>query len=1358
MDELYNEGMNFRKIALKKEKEIDEQSCAFQNLINLNKNITYNKSLNTNINKVNNTSYNIQIKKSLYNKRIEKSPDCIKFYLTESKNYFHDDKFKTQNNKVNKNNNQNITNDISIDNKIPKNKNRNVINLNKINQNKNNFDHKSLNTNIIFNQKTKGKDLTEYDGDMETVSFRNEYYSASKNKYRKNSNILDKNNNNKNKSNIILSIDKNSKNGKNLIVSNLNIISDNKSLKRSIDIIEPIKIKLDDKNSDKIDYETFCLGFFVTGLSMPFENNKIIEDSVNYVTTCGHKYCSLLFSIKPDILYYYKKENFEISDDLLKSIINLSFPLGLKICVEGTFGSKNVTQNPQQIVYNIIENNKGEKYYLCTKYYYIKLKTEDFKKNYQYDISSFFSENISKNTDNTFKKNITSISKVIMENRFLIPKSITLLSKEPFFYPMKVILNGFVPSLFEDRINLINHVINEVPVPSKPMSQIKFFISSYSSPIILNNEFNIHKSMILSNKEKQKELIYNNQLSKEQLNYKKLFDIISIEHIIFIFQMILLEQKILFIYNNYETLSQIVLIFACLIYPFSLKNIHIYPFLSRDTFNSLKQSDVFISGIDENLLSYIDKNNNKENGFNLSENNVIIYNISQKYFISNKNRKKTTRKDLMHEYKLSPMPEKVISFLTKEIKNIIKIIKSNQDLFNYKVNSDNNNSDINFYNKYISFKQNLEYETKLAFMKSIIMLIGDYNNYTFYIEGEKPLFNRKAFIESHKDKDFRIFLNQFLNTKIFDDFLENQKQIFNAEKNNLNNNKEENKEFNEINNIDQINNPHYFDTSFFIKLIPSNLGLINNPLIKNNNNNIGIINKDIYLKAKSLCNKLSLINNNINNNVNNKETTKKKNQKEIIQKNKKKTKVLFSGKNYKEDNKNKKQEDNFKDSDNYLEDHKSLNTHILKESKISTEATTLNAYFNSIDKSDLKESNNENQKLIYIDIKSNRKLSYNEPNNDKHQIFKKYLLAPYFLNFQGDNEDYINENTTEEMIMNDIASYKKRKNIKDAIPHCDYLINIISKNLDSESYDIKRNKIYMINNNNYKNNSSIKDSINFTKEVKSFKNKYFKEEKSENDLINLNDLNENYDGIFLINKCFKSCFINTPEFNEQYLNLLKRLFANVENLEYFANLIIPKIFLNNINNYTNHKQLTSSSFNTFSKIMKLSFEKLNSNDYNLGRLLTLACFIYYKIEKDRIVYLYTDFLVDKNDNSQKNCQPFDIWNTEIFWIEFFNSEFENNIKQKEEDNEDEEIYERDKNNDNNSNINNNIKDELDSDWKKKMCLIKTVIGVTNIMNKLNLCKNFIINILEKMVLPVFVNDFYYINRIMNLALAANNVN
>ena len=41
------------------------------------------------------------------------------------------------------------------------------------------------------------------------------------------------------------------------------------------------------------------------------------------------------------------------------------------------------------------------------------------------------------------------------------------------------------------------------------------------------------------------------------------------------------------------------------------------------------------------------------------------------------------------------------------------------------------------------------------------------------------------------------------------------------------------------------------------------------------------------------------------------------------------------------------------------------------------------------------------------------------------------------------------------------------------------------------------------------------------------------------------------------------------------------------------------------------------------------------------------------------------------------------------------------------------------------------------------------------MLKLNIDKNFVINIIEKMILPVFVNDFYFINEIMKLALISN---
>ena len=177
--------------------------------------------------------------------------------------------------------------------------------------------------------------------------------------------------------------------------------------------------------------------------------------------------------------------------------------------------------------------------------------------------------------------------------------------------------------------------------------------------------------------------------------------------------------------------------------------------------------------------------------------------------------------------------------------------------------------------------------------------------------------------------------------------------------------------------------------------------------------------------------------------------------------------------------------------------------------------------------------------------------------------------------------------------------------------------------------------------------------------------------------------------------------------------------------------------------------MTVNSFNIFSKIIKICFENSNTNDINLCLLLTLACFIYYKIEKDKIIYLYSNFIFNKSDKNQQNEQPYKLWNSENFWIEFFNFEFENNNKEQENYEED---YEYIKNED-------DIKiKENDIDWDRKMCLIKTVIEVINIMKKLNLEKNFIVNIIEKIILPVFINDFYYINIIMNLALSANNIN
>ena len=151
--------------------------------------------------------------------------------------------------------------------------------------------------------------------------------------------------------------------------------------------------------------------------------------------------------------------------------------------------------------------------------------------------------------------------------------------------------------------------------------------------------------MGITNEEKRKSLLDNNYLISEGIDFKKLFKRISIEHIIFIFNMLLLEQKVLLIYKDYETITNIILCFVYLLFPFNLKN-KIFPLISFDMITQLENQSSFIAGMDDSLFAYINKNKIKIG------NDVIIYNITLNNFISSKNMKKTSRKDILYEYKL----------------------------------------------------------------------------------------------------------------------------------------------------------------------------------------------------------------------------------------------------------------------------------------------------------------------------------------------------------------------------------------------------------------------------------------------------------------------------------------------------------------------------------------------------------------------------------------------------------------------------------------------------------------------------------------------------------------------------------
>ena len=181
----------------------------------------------------------------------------------------------------------------------------------------------------------------------------------------------------------------------------------------------------------------------------------------------------------------------------------------------------------------------------------------------------------------------------------------------------------------------------------------------------------------------------------------------------------------------------------------------------------------------------------------------------------------------------------------------------------------------------------------------------------------------------------------------------------------------------------------------------------------------------------------------------------------------------------------------------------------------------------------------------------------------------------------------------------------------------------------------------------------------------------------------------------------------------------------------------------NIKNKNQHKQLISSSFEDLSIIMRICLEKLTHEENEIGRLLTIACFSYYKIDKNNnIFYLYQCY----NEGVLFPCK---LWLIDQFRMEFFRIEIN------EANNKEDELIK-------NYDINNI--DEFDNErsiieFKSKyLILMESSMYIGKIMYKLNLNQIFIKNVFEKMILPVYECDYYNINNIMKniMSLFANN--
>jgi len=168
--------------------------------------------------------------------------------------------------------------------------------------------------------------------------------------------------------------------------------------------------------------------------------------------------------------------------------------------------------------------------------------------------------------EENFENQLEICTQINFSDYFYVPQCFVLVSKFPYIQPMhqalksilRLSINNTEISKEKDNntsviTNLILELIKGIPVP----------LSYYNN--INNTSVQLHLPYI------DEPITLSNLTYKELpcINYdiKTLFDTLSIDNILLVVHLMQLEQKILFVGDDYSKLTEVIEIFANLIYP-----------------------------------------------------------------------------------------------------------------------------------------------------------------------------------------------------------------------------------------------------------------------------------------------------------------------------------------------------------------------------------------------------------------------------------------------------------------------------------------------------------------------------------------------------------------------------------------------------------------------------------------------------------------------------------------------------------------------------------------------------------------------------------------------------------------------
>ena len=527
--------------------------------------------------------------------------------------------------------------------------------------------------------------------------------------------------------------------------------NDNKENGSKVLFLEPKKYMdyLDEQYKKNIKHpyrETFCEGFFIA--SFPKQKANVIEINTSFMAQCQHEECSKLPGMKPEIIFRYPLKDTKTLE-LNNLAATICFPTGIKVCYEENDQPKGIKDYVTSIT-----NQKGERYYMMTYHFYLKMDTEEYNKQYEenplkYNLRKFADpytglseEELTEEMINEIQNNLDWTAELANRDIVSIPFCICLISKYPYVQEMKSCLKGIYTILNNENsashdfiINdIIMYLINSIPIPAKN-TKVKFLMPFSNNCIELDcpklDDINIMN-----------------------LSASKLLKYFTIDNLIIIFKLLITEKKILLIDNDYEKLSAVADGLVSILYP--LQWVHTYiPIMSDQMLKYLETFLPFLNGINESLMSSVEKVFT-EGEVEEDDEVFLIYIRENKIKLSSTLRGKMKKFEKYIQDNIPTLP----NYLEKELKNKLKKAKSRLDeITKYKKEDTNQNW------------RNLELQIRDAFIDVFVEMFQDYAKYLSFVD-QDTVFNKALFLEKKSNSEKK-FYNEIIDTQLFQQFTQN---------------------------------------------------------------------------------------------------------------------------------------------------------------------------------------------------------------------------------------------------------------------------------------------------------------------------------------------------------------------------------------------------------------------------------------------------------------------------------------------------------------------------------------------------------------------------------------------------------